>query len=160
MSGHHPFSELTKDFTPERRRRIDAMKRELLTEMPLHELRRARALTQRDLAEMLKVNQPAVSKLEQRADMYVSSLRSYIEAVGGRLKIVAEFPEGEVVITNFSKLGESLGHMWSMPTTEVDGAPASDSAHRIQAAEELLRFCTAERALSGPCIVWSMTGQS
>ena len=109
MSGHHPFSELTKDFTPERRRRIDAMKRELLTEMPLHELRRARALTQRDLAEMLKVNQPAVSKLEQRADMYVSSLRSYIEAVGGRLKIVAEFPEGEVVITNFSKLGESEG---------------------------------------------------
>ena len=107
MSGRHPFSELTKDFTPERRRRIDAMKRELLTEMPLHELRRARALTQRDLAEMLKVNQPAVSKLEQRADVYVSSLRSYIEAVGGRLKIVAEFPEGDVAITNFSQLGES-----------------------------------------------------
>ena len=69
--------------------------------------RQARALTQRDLAEMLKVNQPAVSKLEQRADVYVSSLRSYIEAVGGRLKIVAVFPEGEVAITNFSQLGES-----------------------------------------------------
>ena len=53
------------------------------------------------------MNQPAVSKLEQRADMYVSSLRSYIEAVGGRLKIVAEFPEGEVAVTNFSQLGES-----------------------------------------------------
>ena len=47
MSGRHPFSELTKDFTPERRRRVDDMKRELLAEMPLHELRRARALTQR-----------------------------------------------------------------------------------------------------------------
>ena len=72
MSGRHPFSDLTRDFTPERRRRIDDIKRELLAEMPLQELRRARALTQRDMAKMLKVNQPAVSKLEQRADVYVS----------------------------------------------------------------------------------------
>ena len=107
MSGRHPFSELTKDFTPARRRRVDELKTELLAEMPLHELRRARALTQRDLAELLKVNQPAVSKLEQRADAYVSSLRSYIEAVGGKLKIVAEFPEGDVAITNFSDVGDA-----------------------------------------------------
>ena len=106
MSGRHPFSELTSGFTPERRQRIDEMKRELLAEMPLHELRRARELTQRDMAKLLKVNQPAVSKLEQRADVYVSSLRSYIEAVGGKLKIVAEFPEGEIAITNFSDVGE------------------------------------------------------
>ena len=107
MSGRHPFSELTKDFTPERRQRIEALKGEMLAEMPLHELRRARALTQRDLANMLRVNQPAISKLEQRTDVYVSSLRAYIEAVGGKLKIVAEFPEGEVAITNFSEVGEA-----------------------------------------------------
>ena len=107
MSGRHSFHELTKEFTSTRRRRIDDMKSELLAEMPLHELRRARELTQRDLAEKLKVKQPAVSKLEQRADVYISSLRSYIEAVGGKLKIVAEFPEGEVAITNFSDLGEA-----------------------------------------------------
>ena len=107
MSGRRPFSDLTKDFTPERRRRIDDIKQDLLAEMPLHELRRARALTQRDMARMLEVNQPAVSKLEQRTDVYVSSLRSYIEAVGGKLKIVAEFPEGEVAITNFSDMGEA-----------------------------------------------------
>ena len=106
MSGRHPFRELTKDFTPERRRRVDAIKRELRSEMPLHELRRARALTQQNLAETLHVSQPAVAKLEQRTDVYVSSLRSYIEAVGGRLRIVAEFPEGEVAITNFSHAGE------------------------------------------------------
>ena len=100
MSGRHPFRELTKDFAPERRRRIAAMKQELLAEMPLHELRRARALTQQELADTLHVRRPAVAKLEQRADIYVSSLRSYIEAVGGRLKIVAEFPEGEVAITS------------------------------------------------------------
>ena len=107
MSGRHQFSELTGGFTPERRQRIDDMKRELLAEMPLHELRRARELTQRDMAKLLKVNQPAVSKLEQRADVYVSSLRSYIEAAGGKLKIVAEFSEGEVAITNFSNAGEA-----------------------------------------------------
>lgn len=107
MSGRRSFRELTKGFMPARRRRISDMKRELLTEMPLHELRRARALTQQELAEMLKVNQPAVSKLEQRTDVYISSLRSYIEAVGGKLKIVAEFPEGEVAITNFSDVGEA-----------------------------------------------------
>lgn len=107
MSGHHPFNELTQDFTAERRRRIAGMKDELLVDMPLHELRRARALTQQDLAGALRVNQTAVAKMEQRTDMYVSSLRSYIEAVGGRLKIVAEFPEGEVAITNFSDLGET-----------------------------------------------------
>ena len=83
MSGRYPFSELTSDFTPEHRRRIDEMKRELLAEMPLHELRRARALTQRDMAKMLKVNQPAVSKLEQRADVYVSSL-AVLHRGGGR----------------------------------------------------------------------------
>ena len=121
MNGRHSFSELTKDFTPERRQRIAEMKSELLAEMPLHELRRARALTQGDMAKMLKVNQPAVSKLEQRADIYVSSLRSYIEAVGGKLKIVAEFPEGEVAITNFSEVGET-----EVVSREVeDGRPGS-----------------------------------
>ena len=111
MSGHRPFSELTRNFTPERRRRIDAMKAELLAEMPLHELRRARALSQRDLAEKLQVNQPAVAKMERRTDVYVSSLRSYIEAAGGRLKIIAEFPEGEVAITNFAHVGEVEGSL-------------------------------------------------
>ena len=107
MSGRHPFSELTKNFTPERRRRIAAMKNKLLADMPLHELRRARALTQQELAETLNVNQPAVAKLEQRTDFYVQSLRSYVEAVGGRLKIIAEFPDGEITITIFSRLREN-----------------------------------------------------
>jgi len=52
------------------------------------------------------VNPPAVCKLEERADVYVSSLRSYFEAVGGKLKIVAAFPEGDVAITNFSDVGD------------------------------------------------------
>ena len=105
MSGRCPFSELTKDFTPARRQRIEARKAELRAAMPLHELRRAQVMTQKELSETLAVNQPAIAKLERRTDMYVSTLRSYIEALGGRLKIVAEFPEGEVAITNFSDAG-------------------------------------------------------
>ena len=109
MAGHKPWSELTKNFSPERRRRIDEMTNKMIAEMPLHELRRARALTQQDLAQVLNVNQPAVSKMEQRTDAYISSLRSYIEAVGGKLKITAEFPEGEIGITNFAALGDESG---------------------------------------------------
>ena len=106
MAGHRPFADLIRDWEPERLERVNKGADQLLREMRLHELRRARALTQQDLAERLQVNQPAVAKMEQRADVYVSSLRHYIEAVGGRLKVVAEFPEGEVAITNFSEVGQ------------------------------------------------------
>ena len=106
MSGRHAFKDLTKGFVPERRARVDAKKAELRAAMPLHELRHARAMTQRALGEALNVKQPAVAKLERRADMYVSNLRAYIEAMGGRLNIVAEFPQGKVVITNFSNMDE------------------------------------------------------
>ena len=105
MSGRHPFHDLTKDFTPERRARVEARKAEFRAAMPLHELRQARAMTQKVVGDVLNVNQPAVAKLERRADMYVSNLRAYIEAMGGRLNIVAEFPQGSVVITNFSDAG-------------------------------------------------------
>jgi len=106
MSGRHAFRDLTKDFTPERRARVEARKAELRAAMPLHELRQARAMTQKALGEALNVKQPAVAKLERRADMYVSNLRAYIEALGGRLSIVAEFPQGSVTITNFSDMGD------------------------------------------------------
>ena len=107
MSGRGSFRELTRDFPPARRSRVEAKKAELRAAMPLHELRQARAMTQKALGDALQVNQPAIAKIERRTDMYVSNLRSYIEAMGGRLKIVAEFPEGEVAITNFSALGEA-----------------------------------------------------
>lgn len=104
MTGRHPFRNLTKDLTPARRARIEARKAALRAEMPLHELRRARELTQQELARTLGVNQPAIAKMERRADMYVSNLRAFVEAMGGRLRIVAEFPEGDVDIANFGAL--------------------------------------------------------
>jgi len=104
MTGRRPFSELTKSFTPERKARVAAKVSELKADMPLSELRQARERSQKELARALKVGQPAVAKLEKRADMYVSNLRRYITALGGSLEITARFPEGVVNITNFSDL--------------------------------------------------------
>ena len=104
MSGHRPFSELTRKFPPKRKARVAARVAELKAEMVLAELRQARRRSQEELALALKVNQPAVAKMEKRTDMYVSNLRRYVEALGGQLKITAEFPEGEVVISNFSDI--------------------------------------------------------
>lgn len=102
MTGRNSFHDLSRDFTPERRRRVEARKAELRAAVPLHELRRARAMTQQAIRQALHVKQPAVAKLERRTDMYVSNLRSYVEALGGKLSIVAEFPQGNVTITNFA----------------------------------------------------------
>jgi transcriptional regulator with XRE-family HTH domain len=107
MTGHRPFSELTKQFTPERKARTGAKARALKARMPLAELRQARERSQKELARALKVGQPAVAKLERRADMYVSNLRRDIAALGGSLEITARFAEGVVNITNFSDLENS-----------------------------------------------------
>jgi predicted transcriptional regulator len=74
-----------------------ALRREAMT---LEELRKARSLSQEDIATTLTVGQPAVAKLEKRTDMHVSNLRRYIEALGGTLEITAHFSEASVVISN------------------------------------------------------------
>ena len=98
------FSELRNKMSPERRARIDKKVEEVLAEMPLQELRNARGLSQKMLAEALHIQQPAIAKLEKRTDMYISTLRSHIEAMGGELDIIARFPEGNVKIANFSQI--------------------------------------------------------
>ena len=71
------------------------------------ELRQARGLSQKMLADVLHVQQPSIAKIEKRTDMYISTLRSHIEAMGGQLEVVARFPDGAVKISNFSDLGSS-----------------------------------------------------
>lgn len=85
----------------EHRARASQLTSEMLAEMPLQELRKARELSQEAIAETLDMKQASVSKLERRTDMYISSLRSFIEAMGGELDIIAKFPEGSVRITQF-----------------------------------------------------------
>jgi predicted transcriptional regulator len=100
MTGHKPFSELTREFTPARRARVAAKAAALREAMTLEELRKARSLSQEDVAVALTVKQPAVVKLEKCGDMHVSNLRRYIEALGGTLEITARFDKTTVVISN------------------------------------------------------------
>jgi DNA-binding XRE family transcriptional regulator len=78
---------------PERRAKIEARAAELIAEeLSLQELRKAMRLTQVELADRLGVRQDTISRLEKRADMLLSTLQSYVEAIGGRLAVVAELP--------------------------------------------------------------------
>lgn len=91
--------------SPDARARATEITKEITAEMPLNELRRARDLTQATLATAMQTTQGEVSKIEQRTDVYVSTLRSYISAMGGELDIVARFKDGSAVkISQFSDL--------------------------------------------------------
>jgi DNA-binding transcriptional regulator YiaG len=96
--------DLQAKMAPEVRARSEAKAQRMIQEMALNELRAARALTQEHLSSLLGVKQSAVSKLERRADMYVSTLRQFIQAMGGTLEIRAVFPDGDVRITQFHAL--------------------------------------------------------
>ena len=106
MTGRHKFSDLVAKMPCERQARIGRLTRAMRQEMDLTQLRKARALSQAALGEILHVEQPAVAKLEKRADMYVSTLRRFVEAMGGELEIVARFPVRDVRIRHFRDLGK------------------------------------------------------
>jgi len=100
----HKWSELEAKMGPERVAASRARAKKIIEEMPLTQLRNAREMTQTRLAEVLSVDQGRISKLEKRTDMYLSTLRSYIEAMGGSLEIRAVFPDGDVKIDLLNKL--------------------------------------------------------
>jgi transcriptional regulator with XRE-family HTH domain len=101
------FKTLRKKMSPAAQQRAKEKTRLMLEAMPLQELRKARALSQDEMAKTLGVKQAAVSKLERRTDMYLSTLRKFIEAMGGNLEIVAHFPEGDVSVEQFEALDEN-----------------------------------------------------
>jgi len=77
-------------------------------EMTLQELRKARACLQQTIGEKLHVNQAQVSKIERRTNMYISTLRSFIQAMGGELDIIARFPDrAPVRINQFNELEDN-----------------------------------------------------
>jgi transcriptional regulator with XRE-family HTH domain len=101
------FSNLKRKMSPERQARASARATAMIEGMALADLRRARELSQETLAAAMDLQQPDISKLEKRTDTYVSTLRKYIEALGGVLEIVAHFPEVDVRITQFGDLAET-----------------------------------------------------
>jgi transcriptional regulator with XRE-family HTH domain len=100
------FRDLVAQMSPERQAEAAARTAELLRAMPLYELRQARRLSQEELASTLETSQSSISKLERRVDVYVSTLRRYVESLGGELDIIARFPDGSVRINQFEQLGD------------------------------------------------------
>src|ERR1035438_7790972 len=97
------FSELREKMyarmSPAERAAHEAqLKADLAEYRSMNELREARSMTQVQLAEVLKISQGAVSRVESRTDMYISTLCSYVRAMGGDVQIRAIFPDGEVII--------------------------------------------------------------
>jgi len=97
------FKELEARMSPEAIQTSDATYHHLKEAMALEELRQALRMTQQELAKTLNVDQSAISKLERRTDMYVSTLQRCIAAMGGQLEICAIFPEGTVRISQFER---------------------------------------------------------
>ncbi len=98
------FKELQAKMSAAARERSQRKADQMIQEMALDELRGALDLTQEHLAELLHVNQAAISKVERRSDMYISTLRRIIEAMGGHLNIRAVLPNGVVRINQFEEV--------------------------------------------------------
>ncbi len=102
------LDQVIAEFPPERRERIDARYRELKQEVEgLRELREIAGKAQLDVAAALHIKQPSVSKIEKQTDMYLSTLRSYIEAIGGELEMVVKLPARPPI--RLHQLGNALG---------------------------------------------------
>ena len=100
------LSEIIERLPEERRRKVEDRAKTLIAEeLSLRDLRRARAMTQVHVARELGINQENVSRIEKRTDLLLSTLTSYVEAVGGQLRLVAEFPDRPpIVLTGISTL--------------------------------------------------------
>jgi transcriptional regulator with XRE-family HTH domain len=100
------FQLLREAMSPEARANSHEKAKVLKAALPLAELRMARHFSQEQLAAELSVKQPAVAKLEKKTDMYISTLRRFVEAMGGQLEIRAHFPDGDVRINQFEDLDD------------------------------------------------------
>lgn len=109
--------------------RTEQKAEKILASMPLQELRAAREISQEKLAKALNMKQPSVSKMEKRTDMYISSLRSAVFAMGGELEIIAKFPDGAIKINQFESL-ESKQFADDIVGLIVDQRAASSSISR------------------------------
>jgi transcriptional regulator with XRE-family HTH domain len=128
------LNDKMKKLNARRRKKIEARTAELITEeMSLRDLRKARRLTQEHMAEVLNVGQDGVSRLEKRTDLLISTLRGYVEAMGGSLSLIAEFPDREpVILAGLATLDtdpSSSVREQSGPPGRLAGKPTRRAAH-------------------------------
>ena len=93
------WKTLRDELSPEIQVRAAARTEALQVEVELAKLRRARGLTQTQVARSLEIEQGAVSRLERRDDLFLSTLSDYIQALGGELRLVASFPDGDIPLS-------------------------------------------------------------
>jgi DNA-binding XRE family transcriptional regulator len=93
-----PYEQVFESFSPEDQVWIKERASEILSDISLRQLRKMRTLTQTRLSKKLKIGQEGVSRIEKRTDLYLSTLRSYVEGVGGELILMAKFPDRAPVI--------------------------------------------------------------
>jgi DNA-binding XRE family transcriptional regulator len=103
MAGHRNFSELRAKMTPSQQSRAKARAEQLQAEMLLSELRKHAGQTQQELAALLGVTQPCLSKMEGQDDMQISTLHRLVQSLGGRLELIAHMPGGDIRLTQFDK---------------------------------------------------------
>ncbi len=143
------FKELQSKMNPASRAENKDRVRDELQRMALDELRSAKKLTQAEMAEILDVPQSSISRIEQRADMYLSTLRNYIQAMGGVLQIQAVFPDGAVAINRFGEYEDRSYKVWArtdgcgaywLDARPIDeGVPLSTKALKPRALTKALR---------------------
>lgn len=124
-----PFKNLLGKMSPERRNRIKLKTEVLKSEMALRELRIALDLTQEQLARSLNMKQTAISKFEHQSDIYLSTLRRILHAMGAELKIIARFQDGEVLINQFDDIRREvdLGHTAASSRAVVEQGAEPDT---------------------------------
>lgn len=109
------LDEILNEMPEERRVRVLQRASEIREELNLREIRRLRKLTQARLSKKLKIGQEGVSRIEKRSDLYISTLRGYVEGLGGKLKLVVELPDrAPVTLAGF---GESSGRRKTRKTS-------------------------------------------
>ncbi len=124
------LDEVVAKLPAERRERIGARFKELRTEVEsLGELRRVAGHAQADIAKALNIKQPSVSKIEKQADMYLSTLRSYVEAVGGQLDLVIRLPERPPLRLQHFRDADALH-----PDHQTNGATSRKSVRSVRRA--------------------------
>ena len=108
---------------PERRERVEARHRELRQEVEgLRELRQIAGKAQADIATALNIKQPSVSKIEKQADLYLSTLRRYVEAIGGQLELTVKLPRRPALrLQHLGDAGADIVRMPSKPRARQSG---------------------------------------
>jgi len=98
MSGRKSFDTLKSriDADPVRRARVDEVKHAMREVLALAELREERQMTQQKVADVMHVTQANISRVEHEDDLYLSTLRGYVEALGGELQLRAVFEDGAI----------------------------------------------------------------